>query len=91
MTRNLIVTSTLVLLLSGCGQTGGQPVEDTAADTEDIPGLNLCTAPRPEICPQNYAPVCGVHDDGSRQTYSNGCVACSKVEVVGWLPGACPD
>jgi hypothetical protein len=58
---------------------------------EDFARLGMCTDPRPEICTQNYAPVCGVHEDGSRQTYSNGCTACSNPEVVGALPEPCPE
>ena len=56
-----------------------------------IPDLVLCTEPRPEICTQDYTPVCGQHKDGSRTTYSNSCTACSNPDVVGSLPGACPD
>ena len=58
---------------------------------DEIAKLGMCTDPRPEICAQNYAPVCGVHRDGSRSTYSNGCTACNNLDVVGALPGACPD
>ncbi len=58
---------------------------------EEIGRLGMCTDPRPEICTQNYAPVCGVHKDGSRKTYSNGCSACSNPDVVGALPEACPE
>jgi len=64
--------------------------ENTMTDMQSIPGLTLCTDPRPEVCPQNYAPVCGVHEDGSRRTHSNSCMACSNAEVVGSLPGPCP-
>jgi hypothetical protein len=32
-----------------------------------------------------------VHDDGSRRTYSNGCTACGNADVIGSLPGACPE
>ncbi len=53
--------------------------------------LDLCADPRPDICTQNYAPVCGVHADGSRQTYSNSCMACSNPAVVGALPEPCPE
>ena len=63
----------------------------TEVPVAEIPGLNLCTDPRPEICTQDYTPVCGVHEDGSRRTYSNGCTACSNAEVVGSLPGPCPE
>jgi len=56
-----------------------------------IPELVLCTDPRPEMCAQNYAPVCGQHEDGTRLTYSNSCMACTNAEVVGALPGPCPE
>lgn len=71
------------------GASGDQPAAEPTA--VELPGLSHCTDPRPEICTQNYAPVCGVHADGSRQTYSNGCMACSNPEVVGSLAGACPE
>ena len=58
---------------------------------DDFARLGMCTDPRPEICTQNYAPVCGIHEDGSRQTYSNGCTACSNPAVVGALPEPCPE
>ena len=50
---------------------------------------NMCSTPRPEICTADYVPVCGVHVDGTKKTYSNGCSACSKKEVVGYTSGKC--
>lgn len=87
-------TLLLILLfssLTACSQN--EPAGQSPADASppDVSGLNLCTEPRPEICTMNYAPVCGVHEDGSRSTYSNACSACSNAEVVGSLPGACPE
>ncbi len=58
---------------------------------DDIAKVGMCIEPRPEICTQDYTPVCGVHRDGSRSTYSNGCTACSNLDVVGAMPGACPE
>ena len=102
MIRYLIVLLTLILFsLSGCNQSGSQPAAEESSDAlEQIPAelpdaespdLNLCTEPRPEICAQNYAPVCGVHEDGSQHTYSNGCMACTNPQVVGSLPGTCAE
>jgi hypothetical protein len=71
--------------------TPATPASEAEPSPADIPGISLCTDPRPEICTQQYAPVCGVHDDGSRRTYSNGCTACGNAEVIGSLPGACPE
>jgi hypothetical protein len=51
-----------------------------------------CPIPRPEICTQQFDPVCGIRADGTRATYSNSCVACSKTQkplVIAWIPGAC--
>ena len=96
MNRYLIVLLTLMLLsLSGCNQSSDAPAEAEAEALIEMPGtipeLVLCMDPRPEMCAQNYAPVCGQHEDGSRLTYSNSCTACSNVEVVGSVPGACPE
>ncbi len=70
-----------VLLAAGC--VTGQPPEDEA-------GYVACQAPRPEVCPMHYDPVCGERGDGSRHTYGNACQACAEVSVVGYRPGACP-
>jgi hypothetical protein len=59
------------------------------ACTTDSSPLETCSEPRPEICTQQYDPVCGTLDDGSRKTYSTGCTACSDQKVVGWIPGEC--
>lgn len=61
-----------------------------------------CREPRPEICTQEYRPVCGLRNTGSRcitarcpavewRTYSNACHACGDPEVVGYREGACPE
>ena len=67
----------LILCLNGCA-------------AESAP-QEICTEPRPQICTQQYDPVCGLRDDGTRKTYSNGCTACTDTTVTGWNPGECPD
>lgn len=70
----------IVMTLAGC-----------AADTPpEDPDLTACRDPRPEMCTQDYRPVCAVLADGSRRTASNGCTACSDPDVTGWVDGACP-
>ena len=91
---SLIVALIVAALLStGCSQDGNGTADPVAVESSpaDLPGFIPCTEPRPEMCTQQYAPVCGVYGVGTRRTYSNGCVACSDQEVVGSLPGACPD
>ena len=48
-----------------------------------------CTEPRPQVCTQDYRPVCAELQDGSFKTYSNGCSACSDPAVTGYRDGAC--
>jgi alkaline phosphatase D len=48
-----------------------------------------CPEPRPQVCTQDYRPVCAVRQDGSYKTYANGCSACSDPEVTGYLEGTC--
>ncbi|MGR9099908.1 MAG: hypothetical protein ACU826_05005 [Gammaproteobacteria bacterium] len=59
-----------------------------------------CEEPRPQICTQEYLPVCALRDTGIRcvttpcdstewKTYANGCGACSDPKVEGYIPGDC--
>lgn len=59
-----------------------------------------CTNPRPEICTQDYRPVCATKDNGVRcvttpcdstdeVTYSNACSACADSDVYSYQAGAC--
>ena len=61
----------------------------------------VCREPRPEMCTQEYRPVCADRDTGVRcvttpcpsteqVTYSNACTACSDPKVMRHRPGACP-
>ena len=48
-----------------------------------------CKEPRPQVCTQDYRPVCALLQDGSFKTFSNGCNACSDPAVTGYREGAC--
>ena len=48
-----------------------------------------CPEPRPQICTQDYRPVCAQLQDGSFKTYSNGCNACTDPAVTSYRDGAC--
>jgi len=61
------------VLLSSCSQT---PVEH-------------CQTPRPEICTEQFAPVCATRQDGTTQSYPNACYACRDKAVVSHVNGQC--
>jgi hypothetical protein len=49
----------------------------------------VCPEPRPEVCAQQYDPVCGQLRAGDSKTYSNWCTACSDEKVESYVPGEC--
>lgn len=53
--------------------------------------VTICPEQRPEICTQDYRPVCAKQKDGSHKTYSNACTACSEQNVVDYRNGSCVD
>ena len=59
------------------------------ANADSEKEIIACTEPRPQVCTQDYRPVCAVLKDGSVQTFSNGCNACSDPAVTGYREGAC--
>ena len=48
-----------------------------------------CPEIRPEVCTQDYRPVCAELESGDMKTYSNGCNACTDPAVIGYREGAC--
>ena len=86
----------ILVCLAGCAQT------DPLGPDEPSGGLAQCVDPRPELCTQDYRPVCGVRDTGvrcvttpcesvERRTYGNACSACSNPDVVAYAPGVCEE
>jgi hypothetical protein len=70
------VAVALLITLAGC------------ANSENS-GLTHCTEPRPQICTNEYNPVCATLAGGQRETRATGCTACADAAVVGWVMGAC--
>ena len=48
-----------------------------------------CPEPRPQVCTQEYRPVCAKLSDGCFKTYANGCTACMGPAVTGYREGGC--
>lgn len=67
------------------------------------PNSQLCTTnQRKAMCTQNYQPVCalirGTNSDSAlsgyryyQKTISNGCSACATGNIIGYVPGECPN
>ena len=51
--------------------------------------VKKCPEIRPEVCTQDYRPVCAELESGDMKTYSNGCNACTHPDVTGYRDGAC--
>lgn len=93
--RKVVWTVAALLYLQGCA---GDPLPSA-----ELPaGLAHCADPRPELCTQDYRPVCGLRDTGvrcvttpcestERVTYGNACAACSNPGVAGYTEGVCPE
>ncbi len=85
-TKALVLCGIVVSLqVGGCADT--KPHEPQR--TESSPNMIRCTEPRPEICTQEYLPVCAKLKNGAKQTYAPGCVACSDADVVSYRPDPC--
>ncbi|MES1210039.1 MAG: hypothetical protein ABUS79_29235 [Pseudomonadota bacterium] len=82
---------------------GGEPSPAPSAAPSPSPaskGYVACEHPRPEICTQEYRPVCASVEHkincitapcpqpGPRE-YPNGCAACTDPDVFGYVPGTC--
>ena len=73
------------LQIAGCGEVAPQQAEKTGT----AQNLIQCKEPRPQICTNEYVPVCATLRDGTMRTYATKCVACSDGRVVGYQAGTC--
>ena len=86
MLCGLVLIGIVVLLqVAESTDTKPQPAQTTESDLDVV----QCTEPRPQICTQEYVPVCASMKDGIKQTYPSGCVACSDANVVSYRPNQC--
>ena len=74
------------LAMSGCAAT--EPIKSNETKP-NYPKRQICREPRPEMCTQQYDPVCGQFSQGGSKTYSNWCSACSDKAVESYVPGEC--
>ena len=91
-----------IVVAAPCLGLGCQSAESTPSIAE-APRVTIeCVDPRPELCTQDYRPVCGLRDTGIRcvttpcdsaewKTYSNACTACSDPKMERYRSGACDE
>lgn len=92
----------LVSVLLGCATADS--ASDTGVDPDAMRArddFTPCSERRPEICTQEYVPVCALSRTErdcvtapceaifERVTKANRCTACADPTVLGWIPGAC--
>ena len=93
--RIVILFFVMLFAMTGCN---GAAVETSTNPTIDAE----CQDPRPELCTQEYDPVCTLRDTGNRcvttpcpstewKTYGNACRACNDTDVMGYRMGECRD
>jgi hypothetical protein len=81
---NISLIGSIPLVIFGLSAIGCE-----SSDVNTAEELIACPEIRPEVCTQEYDPVCALRKDGSYKTYSNGCSSCSDTEVVGYMADAC--
>ena len=78
--RSIAGPSLLLILCAGC-----------STNEPSSPSLvELCEAPRPQVCTMEYMPVCATLIAGAVKDYSSGCNACADDAVASFVPGTCP-
>ena len=74
---------------SDCGDANPYASLQAQASAAGEKKAVACTDPRPQVCTQDYRPVCAQLQDGRSKTYSNGCSACADPAVSSYREGAC--
>ena len=81
--------SMVVTRIEDQADTERTSIHHLQADAGSVQAMVPCTEPRPQVCTQDYRPVCAELQNGSFKTFSNGCSACSDPDVIGYREGAC--
>ena len=79
-------TGICIAMVAGCAKS---PATTESTGVRD--GFVACAKPRPDACTMQYDPVCGDLTDGTSNTYSNACAACSDRNVMRYRAGACSN
>ena len=85
----LLKKDLLLMLALFCLSACATVSTDTQQEKMSTSTRQLCTDPRPQVCPMVYDPVCATDTAGMQRTYASGCSACGRQEVVSYEKGAC--
>ena len=82
MIRNFLYACLAMAALNGC---------QTIADHNEVVSgaVIACPDERPEMCTEQYDPVCATLSSGQRISFPNACHACADGEVINYRAGAC--
>ena len=84
--KEMALVITALLTIYGCA---AKESKEAPAERPYRTKIQICPEPRPEMCTQQYEPVCGQFSRGGSKTYSNWCSACSDKTVESYAPGEC--
>lgn len=79
---------------SACGVEGADYYLRGNCPQNSIEPTGTCDpSNRPEICTQQYDPVCGLRSncigESCRRTFGNACTACSNETIISYVSGEC--
>ncbi len=97
MIKMILTSITIFMFATACQSTSNKT---STIPEENNPLTVSCKDPRPEICTQEYVPVCATKDTGVRcvttpcpstekVTYPNACSACADKKVYSHVLGTC--
>lgn len=92
--KKSVVCVCVLGMLLGCA---AQSTSESVSTVSSKAGYAQCPEQRSQICTREYRPVCAdvavqcitAPCPSVSQTYANGCEACSKTNVMGYVSGQC--
>ncbi len=83
---SIIILPSLLLITVACETTVAQ---NTDSESPKEISIVKCTEPRPQICTNEYKPVCATLKNTKKETYATGCTACADKYVISYIQNVC--
>jgi hypothetical protein len=81
------IVLSLLLITVACESTIAQ--NKNSNDSSKEIAIVTCTEPRPQICTNEYKPVCATLENGKNEIYATGCTACADKFVISYRKDVC--